>query len=284
MRKLRHVLALFILCPFTIFSQHLEVGVNGGVSSYLGDLSTDVKKVNIGELHLAAGAFLRYHHSNILTTKLAFAYGQVSADDANSNGEERRNRNLHFKSSIFETNLTMEINILGYEPKYLSKRISPYIYAGIGAFAFNPKALYENEWVELQPLHTEGQGIADFPERKPYKKMSISIPFGGGIKVAVNENINVGIEMGLRKTFTDYLDDVSTTFIADNVMIENYGLLSATLANRSGQPVDTNQIRGNPNNTDWYTMSSLTVSYNLYGSGFNLNNRKRRRGMGCPSF
>ncbi len=284
MRKLRHVFALFILCPFTIFSQHIEVGVNGGVSSYLGDLSSDIKKINIGKLHVATGVFIRYQHNNYFTSKLAIGYGQVSADDADSNGLGRQKRNLHFRSSIFETNLTMEVNILGYEPEYLSKRISPYIYAGIGAFAFNPEALFENEWIELQPLNTEGQGIAEFPERQPYKKVSLSIPFGGGIKVAVTDKINVGIETGLRKTFTDYLDDVSTTYVADNIILENNGLLSATLANRSGQSVNTGQIRGNAENNDWYTMTSLSVSYNIYGSTGFGGKGKRRRGVGCPTF
>jgi len=284
MRKLIHVLALLTLCPLIIFSQHLEIGISGGVSSYLGDLSSDIKKVNIGELNAAAGAFVRFQHNSIFTSKLALGYGQVSADDLDSNSPGRRNRNLHFKSSILETNLTMEINILGYDPEYMTSRISPYIYAGIGAFAFNPKALYENEWIELQPLNTEGQGLAEFPERTPYKKVSISIPFGGGIKFAVNDQLNVGIEMGLRKTFTDYLDDVSTTYVADNIILENNGLLSATLANRTGEPVSTGRIRGNSDNFDWYTMSSLSVSYNIYGKGFSGNGRKRRRAMGCPTF
>lgn len=262
-------------------AQHLEIGAAGGFSSYNGDLSPSTKRFALGEQRYAVGAFVRYQRNDYISFKLGLTAGRLSADDADAKSPGRRSRGLSFKSTLFETSFTMEYNILGYEPKFLTKTISPYIFVGVGVFAFNPKTLYQGKWVELQPLNTEGQGLPAFPNKKPYKKIALAIPFGFGMKYALTDRINLGAEFGLRKTNTDYIDDVSTTYVASDIISENYGPVAAALSNPSNTPRTTGQVRGNPNIKDWYMISSLTVSYNLIDSGFN---RKRRRPMGCPSF
>lgn len=284
MRKLIQLITLCFLFPSFMSAQHFEVGAAGGFSTYLGDLSPSIKRISTGGLHVAGGGFIRYNHNAYFSAKLGLTYGQVSANDQDSKDLGRQSRNLHFKSSIFETSITGEFNILGFEPKYLSKTFSPYVFAGIGFFAFNPKAEYQGNWVDLQPLKTEGQGLADFPERKPYKKLAISVPFGGGFKYAINDKLVVGMEMGLRATNTDYLDDVSTTYVADDILNESLGEVSAALANPSGTPRTTGSKRGTATNNDWYFISSITVSYNLFDSGLSGPRRKNRRALGCPTF
>ncbi len=284
MKTILKLITICFLFPNFINGQHLEVGGTGGFSTYLGDLSPSIKRTSTGGLNLAVGGFLRYNYNKSFAVKLGLTYGQVSANDNESKDLGRQSRNLHFKSSIFETSLTGEFNILGFEPRFLSKTFSPYIFGGIGFFAFNPKAQYQGQWVELQPLRTEGQGLADFPERKPYKKIALSIPFGGGFKYAINDKLAVGMEMGLRMTNTDYLDDVSTTYVADDILNENFGEISAALANPSGVPRTTGSKRGTATNNDWYFISSITVSYNFIDSGLSGPRRKNRRALGCPTF
>ena len=283
MKNLFNIIALCLLLPTISNSQYLEIGAIGGFSTYSGDLNPTTQKMSHGDFRYSVGGFLRYNFNDYFTAKLGVAAGRLSARDYDSDDLGRKARNLQFKSVFVESALTLEYNILGYDPIFMTKRISPYIFAGIGMVNFNPKALHNGEWVELQPLHTEGQGLAEFPERKPYKKVAIAFPFGLGLKVALTDRINIGFEAGLRKTTTDYLDDVSTTYVADDIMNERYGSVVAHLANPSGTPKETGATRGNAEYKDWYAIGGLTISYNL--SGFtNSYGKRRKRPMGCPTF
>ena len=284
MKNLINIIALCLLLPTISNSQYLEIGGIGGFSTYAGDLSPTTKRTSHGEFRYSIGGFLRYNFNDYFTAKFGISAGRLSARDYEAQDLGRKARNLQFKSVFVESALTIEYNILGYEPKFMTKRISPYIFAGIGIVNFNPKTLYNGVWVELQPLRTEGQGLPGFPGRKPYKKVAIAFPFGFGLKVALTDRINVGFEAGLRKTTTDYLDDVSSTYVADDIMSENYGQISSDLANPSSTPKETRDIRGNSDNKDWYAIGGMTISYNLSGSRDSYGNRKRRRPMGCPTF
>lgn len=283
MRNLINIIALCLLLPTISNSQYLEIGGIGGFSTYSGDLNPTTKRTSHGEFRYSIGGFLRYNINDYFNAKLGVSAGRLSARDYDSQDLGRSARNLQFKSVFVETALTIEYNILGYDPIFMTKRISPYIFAGIGVVNFNPKTLYNGEWVELQPLHTEGQGLPEFPGRTPYKKVAIAFPFGFGLKVALTDRINIGFEAGLRGTTTDYLDDVSTTYVADDIMNERYGQVSAQLANPSGTPKQTGAQRGNPENKDWYAIGGMTISYNLSGA-VNSYGRRRRKPMGCPTF
>ncbi len=282
MKSLINIIAICFLLPTISNSQYLEVGAIGGFSTYSGDLNPTTQRISHGEFRYSVGGFLRYNFNDNFTAKLGVSVGRLSASDYDSQGAGRKARNLHFKSVFVESALTLEYNILGYDPIFMTKRISPYVFAGIGMVNFNPKAMHNGEWVELQPLRTEGQGLAEFPERKPYKKVAIAFPFGFGLKVALTDRFNIGFEAGLRKTTTDYLDDVSTTYVADDIMNERYGQVAAQLANPSGIPKETGAQRGDAENKDWYAIGGLTISYNL--SSNNQFGKRRRRPMGCPTF
>ena len=202
-----------------------------------------------------------------LNTKLAVNFGHISADDANSSVESRRRRNLSFKSPLLEASLTAEINILGYDSKFLTSTFSPYVFMGISWYKFNPMAELNDTWVELQPLGTEGQGLPELPDRQPYKLSGFSIPMGAGLKFALNDKINIGAEVGMRKTFTDYLDDVSLFYAGDDLLIENGKETTLLLSNRSDRPRTSESQRGNPTQNDLYLFGGLTVSFNLNDNG-----------------
>lgn len=282
MKKLFIIITFCFSLPTISNSQYLEIGAIGGFSTYSGDLNPTTQRISHGEFRYSVGGFMRYNFTTNFTAKLGISIGRLSGGDYDAQDSGRKARNLQFKSVFMESALTLEYNILGYDPIFMTKRISPYIFAGIGAVKFNPKALHNGEWVELQPLNTEGQGLPEFPERKPYKKVAIVFPMGIGIKVALTDKLNIGLEGGLRKTTTDYLDDVSTTYVADDIMTERYGQVAAQMANRSGTPKLTGSKRGDSENKDWYAIGGLTISYNLSGS--NKLGKGRRKPMGCPTF
>ena len=284
MKKLNLIFVITLLFPFFLVAQHFEVGVMLGGSTYMGDLVPEKKAISTGAYHYAGGVFIRYNNSEMVTTKLAMNYGNISADDANSSVAGRRARNLSFKSALFETSLTAEVNILGFDSKYSTRIFSPYVFMGISWFKFNPKAELNGVWVELQPLGTEGQGLPELPERQPYKLSGFSIPLGAGLKFALNDKINIGAEIGMRKTFTDYLDDVSHSYAGDDLLSENGKETTLLLSNRSGSPKTSKSGRGNSNQNDLYLFGGLTVSFNLNNSGLEGTRNKSRRGLSCPKF
>jgi len=282
MKKLFYYLFISSFLSFPLTAQHTEVGVSFGVSNYLGDLSPEKPRTSMGKYHKSGGIFIRSQRNEFLTIKLAGNYGKVSADDQVSSYVSRQNRNLNFQSKIWEASATLEYYILGYEPSYMTKRISPYVFFGLGYFSFNPQAYAPSgELVDLQPLRTEGQGLPESAQTTAYKTKAFSFPLGGGIKFALTEQINIGAEMGLRATSTDYLDDVSGFYVADDIISENYGELAAAMANRSETPAATGNIRGNHRNNDWFLMGGVTLSYNFIDAGGLF---KRKRAMGCPTF
>jgi len=277
---------LALAFPFILSSQHLEFGIMGGTSHYLGDLSPKANRFSTGKTHLMGGAFLKYNINNFVAVRLGGNYGKLSADDAKSNIESRRIRNLSFESKLIEGSLIAEFNIFGYQPYNLARPFSPYIFAGVAFFNFKPKADLGGDTFELQPLGTEGQGLAEFPDRKFYQLTQFSIPLGVGVKYALTDQLNIGLEIGVRKTFTDYIDDVSSNSYVDEVLLaENRGPETVALANRSGGLLSANARRGNPDNDDFYLISGITVSYNFLDNGL-VGSRKRgkRRKDGCPTF
>lgn len=277
------ILNLFLL-PFLSFSQHSEVGIMLGTSSYQGDLSRKSKGLNLGQLNPMVGIFGRKNFNQYFAARLGFNYGILSAEDSKSTIESAKVRNLSFRSNVFEGNLIFELNILGYEPYNLEKPWSPYLFAGVAFFHYNPKAKYNGDWVELQPLGTEGQGLAVYPDRKPYNLNSIAIPMGVGIKLALNDTWNIGAELGVRKTFSDNIDDVSGTYVEESILLET-NPLSAALANRSGNPIEPGSQRGNGKVSDWYTFIGITLSRNFLDNGLvGSRGRTRKSKKGCPSF
>ncbi|MEZ5043498.1 MAG: DUF6089 family protein [Saprospiraceae bacterium] len=286
MKNLLPFLGFLLLSSF-LHAQHFEAGILGGGSNYLGDLSNNSSTVYLGQSHFAGGIFGRYNFNDYLAVRLGLNYTALSGADANAPVGAFRDRNLSFQTDIYEVGLIGEFNLMGYQPYNLSSPFSPYLFAGVAFFTFNPKAFYQGQLVELQPLDTEGQGLPDRPA--PYTTQQFAIPFGIGVKYALNDQWNVGLEIGVRKTFTDYLDDVSGTYVSYNELLAAKGELSAALANRQGELLGSDPVivptgtqRGDGKTADAYFILGLTISYNFMDNGLvGSRNRVRRGRSGC---
>lgn len=262
---------------------HMEVGLTVGPSNFLGDLggnlgrgTTFLKDNNIQMTKLTFGAYLLYHPNEVLSFRLGVNFGSLEGDDAIIKGkggleEARKIRNSNFKSKFKEVLLFAEVYPLVFleeDPSDTYKKFRPYLVGGIGAFTFNPQGFdpVSNQWVYLKPLRTEGQGFAEFPDRKEYKLTQMNLPFGGGIKYYLSDKVNVSFEIIHRKTFSDYIDDVSTNYI-DPALFSNYmpaaqAQLAARMANKTGGQFLPGDKRGTPKNNDAY-----------YSAGFKLGIR-----------
>lgn len=283
MKKLLYILMLSF--PISLSAQ-IEAGVQVGISTYFGDIAPSGLWTSLGEVNFSAGAFARYNVGKWVSVKGGFNYAKISsADSDGSPTESRRVRNLNFRSNIFEFALTGEFNIMGYQPYNLERVFSPYIFAGVAAYKFKPQADYQGGWVDLQPLGTEGQGMDGEPE--PYKTLQVSIPFGLGFKYAINDKWNLGIELGFRKTFTDYLDDVSTDYTDLVALAAFNGEIAADLAwrgdeiNPDATPPVVGYSRGASDKLDWYLISGITISYNFSDNGLVGSRGRSKRKKGC---
>jgi opacity protein-like surface antigen len=286
MKRIIKILGLSLL-PLSVFSQHFEAGLLLGASNYLGDLSNNSGTVYIKETKPAFGALVRYNFNDMFTARLGLTYTWVAGRDANvKNDDFVKNRNLSFRSNILEFALTGEINIPGYQPYALSRPLSPYLFVGIAATKFNPKTRYQGNWEKLQPLGTEGQGMPGFD--KEYGLTSFTIPFGVGVKYALTDKINLGLELGARRMSTDYLDDVSGNYVSYPDLLAGNGELAAALGNRTGEltggepvVVPTGTQRGDRSESDWYFILGITVSYNFLDNGLMGGRQRSRRKAGC---
>lgn len=195
--------------PLLSFSQNLHLDLFGGIATYQGDLQN--KRFTLDQSNPSFGLGLSYDLSPRFSIRSGYTYGVVEGDDKKNTSVKGNDlRNLNFKSAISELHIGLEYNFFNLE----GTSLTPYVFAGIAVFHFNPytKDTAGNK-IYLKPLSTEGEGLSAYPDRKEYKLTQLSIPFGGGLKFKLNESLQVGLEVGLRKLFTDYLDDVSTSYV-----------------------------------------------------------------------
>lgn len=286
----RFLFVFLTLLPLSIFAQHFEAGIMVGASNYIGDLARNSRKVYVKETRPAFGAFGKYNVNDYVAVRLSGNYASIAGADENADDEQIVSRNLSFKSTLLEFGISGEFNLSGYQPYGLSKVFSPYLFVGLAATMFNPKAKYNDEWVALQPLGTEGQGLSQYPERQAYSKTTLSIPFGIGFKYALTDQLNLGIELGARRTFSDYLDDVSGTYVEYSELLAGNGELAAALGNRTGElsggdpiAVPTGTVRGDDARNDWYFIFGVTASYNFLDNGLMGSRRRSKRKVGCKT-
>lgn len=298
-------LIVFLFAPFVIKAQRIDVDVFGGMSNYQGDLQFHF--FTLEKANPAAAIILKIGLTNKLYIRTGFSFASLAANDA-SNIPKNQPRNLNFRTGLQEYTAGLEYRFLN--PENIS--ITPYLFAGGGIFHYNPYTFYNTggkfERVYLQPLSTEGQGLTEYPDRTPYKLTQFCIPYGIGIKWQINCNLNIGIELRQTKTFTDYIDDVSATYVNQAALRDAKGQLAVDLAYRedeyNGRPYpDTDRPRGNSKQGDLYYFAGITVglklndcdngSFTLGGlfngahSLFNRNGSRRqglRRQLGCPKF
>ncbi len=269
--KIRLTLTIILLFGITAkaqqFKPNTEVGVLLGASYYLGDLNT----AHFHQSLPGAGLIIRKNIDQRFAYKAEAIYLNLMSDERNSSDTIAKNRGLHFKSPVYEISGQIEFNFLPYQPGNPLYTWTPFVYTGISIFHFNPKAENKNgEWVALQELGTEGQGTITWSDedRQLYSLIQFAIPIGGGIKVAVNESFNIILEYGLRKTFTDYIDDVSTTYPGPNSMgiwPSEMSQLAQEMSDPTNNPQYNNaeKSRGNPEKKDWYAFAGITLSFKL---------------------
>ncbi len=263
------ILIAFIGLGFTAnaqYKENTEVGFIGGASYYLGDLNT----THFNNSLPFGGIVIRKNIDRRFSYKAELLYLNIAADDRDDATDTIAiNRGLHFRSSVFELSGQIEFNFLPFEAGNALYTWTPFVYTGLSFFHFNPQA--ENKdglWVNLQELGTEGQGTSSFPGRTKYPLAQLAIPLGGGLKIAINPSFNIILEYGVRKTFTDYLDDVSTTYPGKEVLIPEYGNESFEMSDGFWRGNDiTEHIsgsdRGDPDKKDWYSFVGITLSFKL---------------------
>lgn len=276
------ILLLFMAVPFFTFAQDWHVGAFLGISNYSGDLTQ--QRVDMKYTRPSLGLLVRKDINRYLTIRGAFTWGIVAGADSTNSAKDLQARNLSFRSNVFEGSLIGEFNFFDLD----EKGFTPYIFAGVGGFGFDPTAKDQSgNRVRLRPLGTEGQGLPQYPTRQPYDLFSFSFPFGAGVKAILNDNWTLGFEIGLRPTLTDYLDDVSTNYVDKNTLLTYRGQKSVDMAYRGDEitgkatpgsyPAD-GAIRGSAKYKDWYAFSGFTITYRL-GGGSGWGKQKATR---CP--
>ena len=236
-----------------------EAGGGIGVSHYFGDLNTSFDVMHPG---LSATAIARFNFNDRICLKMSANYGTVSADDKNSNNKYELQRNLRFKSMIIDGAAQMEFNFLPYNYFDRNQHFSPYLFLGINVFNFNPKAKYNDKWYNLRPLGTEGQFRGE-----EYYTTQMGLVYGGGLKIAFDEEWSMNIEISARKLFTDYLDDVSKVYPNMNDLRKANGAVAVALSDPSLPDAEGRKLgqvgrqRGTKKDNDMYTFLTVSVLY-----------------------
>lgn len=293
---------IFVFTYGTAFSQwgrygrwrrmRYEVIYSLGGTNFLGELgganqegTNFLRDLEINQTRPLVSLGMRYKLLQDIAVRTSLSFGYLHGDDLTTLEKYRRYRNLRFRSPLFEWALQLEYSILRERVghRYNLRRVrgvrgykvNTYFFAGIAMFWFNPQGKYNGKWYNLQPLCTEGEGI--IPTREKYHRLQVSIPFGIGFKYGLNRRWSVGLEFGPRKTFTDYIDDVSKTYVDPELIRENCGEVAAALADPSSKEhpnwTAPGQQRGDAKDKDTYMFISLNLTYKL---------KQTRRGM--PKF
>lgn len=244
-----------------------ELTVAGGGMFYIGDLNNQTL---FSMPRWGASVGLHTRLDNRWALRFEATYGLIQCDK-----DYLVRRNLSFRSNILEGAAMVEFNFRPFGPGATESKWSPYIFCGLGFFHFNPEGSYVDshgnvQWVHLQPLRTEGQGTSAYPDRAPYKRLGFCMPFGVGVKWRLCKEVTLTAEYGFHKTWTDYLDDVSTTYAGAAVLeseVDN-GDLAARMADRSAEVVpgyvNAQGIkRGDDSLDDWYSYLRVSVGINL---------------------
>lgn len=266
-------------------AQQFFTSLYAGTSHYKGDLGDD--KNMLANTHPAFGLGCMFELNDRMLIRLDATVGKISGSDKFS---KNHNRNLSFYSNISEVSLGLEyilFNLYDY-------KVSPYVMLGVGKFRFNPFTKNSNgQVVNLYDLNTEGQGF--YKDRKQYKLTQTAIPFGGGVQWAINDDKRLALVVGFRKTTTDYIDDVSTTYIDPVLLSQKRGSTSVRMAYRGGE-VSTNSspypgdgvLRGNPKSKDMYIFSGISYRIRLQPPSRKKKNIRqdkvssRKAKLSCP--
>lgn len=234
--------------------QGWEAGGMLGITHYRGDINTSSFLNKPG---VSISALARYNFNNRISLKFAGTYGRIGADDADSTNEFEQTRNLSFRSDIFDGTAQLEFNFLPYIHGSKEEFFSPYLFLGFSVFKFEPQAFYDDRWIDLRPLGTEGQFKGE-----EYFSTAGALVFGGGFKWSLTYEWSINIEVSAHRLFMDYLDDVSTEYPDLEDLEALRGDLAVTLSDRSLDQIgDLGRQRGDAQNNDMFTFANVGVLY-----------------------
>lgn len=281
---MKNLFFLFFILPLTAASQNFHFSPRIGLMGYQGDLKAAPFTISQSKLMFSAGA--RYDLTEHIMARSYITYGAVTASDKKGTPSMQA-RNLDFSSKILDFEIGAQYNILNLNYKWWT----PYVFAGVGLYHFNP---YTKDAAGaktfLKPISTEGQGF--LPGVANYSLTGFSIPFGFGVDYLLGEDHRIGLEASYRYLFTDYLDDVSDRYVAEADLLTARGPKAVELAFR-GDEVGNHQypvpgdIRGNPKSKDAYYYIGFTYTFrfwfNKYKQTSGIPGGKGNKKVGCPS-
>jgi hypothetical protein len=244
------LIGLLLFFPFIQQAQDLEVGLFGGLNYYVGDINPARQ---FSQPEPAYGLIARYNPNTRWAFRASFTMGKLIGDDAVVKFNE--SRALAFETQVNDFSLIAEFNFFDYFTGSKRDYVTPYIFGGFSVFSFNPK---HPDGTDLQSIGTEGQQDIDVNGERlgpaPYNKMSFSIPFGVGVKYSLGKRIGLALEWRMHKTFTDYIDDISTV----------YAELPPSKILPYGDPTrsfDKGMKRGDSSTNDWFSYAGITLTY-----------------------
>lgn len=246
------------------FVQEGEFGITAGVAHYFGDLNNQAA---INRPKLSMGIFFRRQFGNYIAARLSGHFAKLGYSDRYNSNEFQQRRNLSFNTNIFEIALQGDFNFFKFIPTDPYHAFTPYATLGVGIFSYNPYAFLNGQKYYLRTLNTEGQTF--YKDRKAYGSMAFCFPIGFGVKYAISDRVNVSFEVTHRFTTTDYLDDVSTTYIGIDKFPDPTGgkNVAALLQDRSyetGTPIGIEgRQRGFSKQKDQYATAEIGISINL---------------------
>lgn len=258
---------------FSKRKQYNSVGVSLNAMNYFGDLNplTNFASFHAGDTRPNIGLNIMHRFFPRVSGRFALAYGQITADDnTNANRDDnnaryRYTRNASFRNNIYEASAVVVVDLIENRNNYLKRPdFVPYLFGGIAGFHHAPEAKYtDGNYVDLQAIKTEGID---------YSKFQFSLPFGAGVRYRINRQLDASFEIGFRKTFTGYLDDVSGTYAGADKLISDkaryfggLGPVGTTITNNAtnlASGFTPGQKRGQ-GKTDWYTVTGFSLNYIL---------------------
>ncbi len=252
-----------------------EFGISAGASQYFGDLNPELR---VNYINGAGGITAKYNFSHYIGLRGSLHYTKLGAQDSKSSNAYEKKRNLSFYSNIIEGAVQAEFNFFRFATGDKEHRWTPYLTGGIGIFSYNPYTFLDGKKYDLRELGTEGQNFAGYSDRK-YKNTAVCFPIGAGFKYWLRPGLNLGFEISHRLTRTDYIDDVSHTFIGRDKFNPNGSdkdKAAYLLQDRSYEVSDKllgtpGKQRGNSNSYDQYLMMEFTLTWTL-------------KSYVCPSF
>lgn len=253
------LISLFIITGLPAFSQKgYELGLLGGISFYAGDINPNYSLKTPGP---SLGIIARRNFNTRTSIRLDVSAGRLIGRDNLSENPFQRARNLSFRTDFIDGSLDLEINFFNYVHGSRNQYFTPYVFGGLAFVYYNPSAELNGSRYNLRELGTEGQAVGD-----EYAHISPALSYGMGFKMDFNYEWSLNIELSGRQMFSDYLDDVSTTYPDMNELATRRGEIAPLLSDRSAElgiePIGAvGRQRGISGNKDSYYSLRIGIVY-----------------------